>query len=95
MTGALPPIPRDQQQVLDRLIVERDPTAVTDEACPRCTGQLLLQYERLDTGWVAIPTCLQCSYQVYERPEESLEEIEAQLRVLHYSEVNTKRAVRA
>lgn len=95
MSRGLPPIPRDQQQVLDRLIVERDPIAVANEACPRCNGQLLLEYEQLDTGWVAVPTCLQCSYQVYERPTESLEDIEAQLRALHYSEVNTKRAVRA
>lgn len=88
-------IPLDQQRILDALIIERDPAAVTNEACPRCNGQLLLQYERLDTGWVAIPTCLQCSHQVYQRPTESLEDIEAQLRALQYSEVNTKRTVRA
>lgn len=53
------------------------------------------QMERLDIGWAPIPTCLQCSHQVYERPAESLEEIAAQLRVLHYSETNSKRTVRA
>lgn len=95
MSRVLPPIPYDQRVVLEQLITERDPVMPHNEACPRCNGQLLLQYERLDTGWVAIPTCLQCSHQVYQRPTESLGEIEAQLRTLHFSEVNSKRAVRA
>lgn len=38
--------------------------------CPRCAGNLYLQDERYDTGWERIPTCLQCSYQVFERTTE-------------------------
>lgn len=54
-----------------------------------------MQDERTDLGWAQIPTCLQCSHQVYARPAESLEEIADTLRRLNYSEGNSKRRVAA
>ena len=48
--------------------------------CPRCAGQMLPEDERMPLGWVKVPTCVQCSYQEFDRPTESLEEISAALR---------------
>jgi hypothetical protein len=52
---------------------------------------MLLEDERMPLGWVKILTCIHCSYQDYERPAETIDEISAALKREAYSHSQAKR----